>query len=166
MTLKEFDKVYKSKKSFKEKTRCFNELSVNERKVFLDGLNEGKKQDFISKIRTQAVKDFWTHEQALIKNGECTRDWMPDQTEEILNISEETSMYGKVGGVTFDAEGQMYYGHHMANVIDYPEYAGDWRLIQALTRFEHYYGAYENLLKNSSVYYYNPDTCQRYQINL
>ena len=68
------------------------QFSINERGAILDMLPENERQKFISDIRTQAVKDFWTHEQALIKEGKCTRDWSPEQIEDILNISEKTGV--------------------------------------------------------------------------
>ncbi len=69
-------------------TAFFNELQVDERKVFLKYLDGTAYKDFIKKIRQQAVKDFWWHEREAILNGECTRDWTPEQIERIMNISE------------------------------------------------------------------------------
>ena len=147
-------------------TQIFNEFSIDERTALLDMLPDADREKFIDNIRKQAVKDFWTHERMLIENGRCTRDWSPWQIEYILNISEETGMKRNIGGVTFDSNGRIYYSHRMANVSDYPEYAGDWRLIQPLTFVEHYFGAYDDTMKNPGVFYYNPETCQRQPITL
>ena len=88
MTLAEYRAKY-TKLPNKEKTALFNEFSIENRKRFLKMLPEEQRKDFIDNIRKQAVKDFWTHEQALIKEGKCTRDWTPEQVEEGLHISEK-----------------------------------------------------------------------------
>lgn len=41
------------------------------------------KNALIDKVRGQAVRNFWTHEQELLKNGQCTREWTTDQIEEM-----------------------------------------------------------------------------------
>lgn len=48
------------------------------------------------------------------------------------------------GGLVLAGKGSknVYYGHHMLDVSTHPEYAGDWRNIQALDYQEHYYGAH------------------------
>jgi hypothetical protein len=158
LTLKEFSKEYKSKNSIKLKTEYFNQLSITDRNVFLRSLSENEKKDFISKIRTQAVKDFWTHEQALIKEGKCTRDWTPEQVEEILNISEKTGIISINGEAAIDLNGKKYYGHHMKSVAEFPEYAGDWRNIQALEYKEHYLGAHQGNTHKPTDAFYNPET--------
>ena len=88
MTEREFRKQYGSLPK-KEMTRCFNELPINDRTKFLGMLPDADRKKFIKEIREQAVKDFWTHEQALIKEGKCTRDWTPEQVEDVLHISEK-----------------------------------------------------------------------------
>ena len=165
MTLKKFNKEYKSKNSLKQKTRHFNQLSIRDRKVFLKSLSENEKKDFISKIRTQAVKDFWTHEQALIKEGKCTRDWTPEQIEDILNISEKTGVMSINGEPAVDLAGKKYYGHHMKSVAEHPEYAGDWRNIEPLDYKEHYEGAHEKNTHSPTDAYYNPDTKENIPID-
>lgn len=46
------------------------------------------------------------------------------------------------GRPVVDIQGKSsYYGHHMLNVAEYPEHAGDYRNIQALDYNEHYFGA-------------------------
>ena len=150
----------------KQKTRHFNQLSIRDRKVFLKSLSENEKKDFISKIRTQAVKDFWTHEQALIKEGKCTRDWTPEQIEDILNISEKTGVMSINGEAAVDLAGKKYYGHHMKSVAEHPEYAGDWRNIEPLDYKEHYEGAHEKNTHSPTDAYYNPDTKENIPIDI
>lgn len=158
-----FDSEFKSKK---EMTKAFNELSVDDRLDFLDELSKEEKTKFISDIRTQAVKDFWTHEQSLIKEGKCTRDWTPNQVEDILNISEKTGMESINGDAAIDIDGKKYFGHHMMNVAEYPEYAGDWRNIQALDYNEHYQGAHAGNTKNPTRAYYEPETGKNIPVDL
>ena len=157
-----FDNKFKSKK---EMTKAFNELSIDDRLDFFDDISKEEKTKFISDIRTQAVKDFWTHEQSLIKEGKCTRDWTPEQIEAILNISEKTGIMSINGDKAVDINGKPYYGHHMLNVADYPEYAGDWRNIQALDYDEHYNGAHDSNTKNPTCSYYDPKTKQNFEID-
>lgn len=40
-----------------EKTRIFNELSIDDRRAFLGKLSESEKKTFVSQIRRQAVAD-------------------------------------------------------------------------------------------------------------
>ena len=88
MNIFEYKQQYKNFPK-KEMTRCFNEFPIQDRKDFLDLLSKKDRKKFIKEIREQAVKDFWTHEQALIKEGKCTRDWTPEQVEDVLHISEK-----------------------------------------------------------------------------
>ena len=48
----------------------------------------------------------------------------------------------------------VYQGHHMLNVDGYPEYAADWRNIQALDSSEHL-AAHKGNFKNNTDYYYD-----------
>lgn len=120
------------------KTNAYNELSVADRLEVLDYLSNAENA-LVDKVRGEAVRKFWTHEQELLKNVQCTREWTPDQIEEIMNISEITGRASINGDVPHDINGKSYYGHHMMNVADHPEYAGDWRNIQALDYNEHSY---------------------------
>jgi len=155
--------------SRREKTDVFNEWSVEERKQFLEGLTETVTKKFIEDISDQAIQNFWNHERELIKQGLGTRQWAPEQMEAILNVGE----FGKEkldAGRAFqlDADGlpvvdikgnTSYYGHHMLKAETYPEYAGDYRNIQALNHDEHYYGAHPD--HNTSLptnWYYDPNT--------
>lgn len=139
--------------SIKEKTDAFNQLTVEERLLFLNLLSESEKEKFIKDIRNQAVKDFWNHERKAILNGENTRNWTPEQIESIMHFSDKTGKMSSNASKTylmaddvFELAGKgskkVYYGHHMFDVSSHPEYAGDWGNIQALK--EHYYGAHKN----------------------
>ena len=67
MNADEFIDYYNSKHTIKEFTEKFNELNISERKLVLDSFSETRREKFIKDIRKQAVNDFWTHEQKLIR---------------------------------------------------------------------------------------------------
>lgn len=116
--------------SRREKTDAFNELSVEERKQFLQSLTEDKYKKFIKEIRTQAAINFWNHERELIKQGLGTREWTPEQMEAILRVGERGDELTDAGAAfQMDANGMpiidpkkntSYYGHHMLNASEYP----------------------------------------------
>ena len=142
--------------TWKEKTAEFNALSINDRIKYLDSLCEADRAKFIEGIRTQAVKDFWTHEQSLLREGKSTRNWTPEQIEQIMNISDKTGISSINGDKAIDLNGKSYFGHHMLNVAEHPEYAGDWRNIEALDYDEHYNGAHNGNTKTPTESYYDP----------
>lgn len=92
MGIIEFFELYGTDYKTKDITETYNSLSINDRLKVLKKLGSEKSDLLIDKIRGQAVKDFWTHEQQLLKNGMSTRDWTPDQIESIMNISEKTGI--------------------------------------------------------------------------
>lgn len=141
--------------STKEITDMFNSWKVDNRLKFLDSLSVSDKRQFLKKIREQAVKDFWTHEQELIKSGRGTRSWTPEQIEEIMSISEKTGMASINGSAAHDVNNESFYGHHMLNVADHPEYAADWRNIQPLDYNEHRIGAHGGNTSNPTHGFYN-----------
>ena len=68
MNLESFVEYYYSKDyTVKKLTESYNKLDVSTRKAFIDYLSEAEREKFINKIRQQAVNDFWTHEQELIR---------------------------------------------------------------------------------------------------
>ena len=179
MTLEQFAGKYQDKNTkIKELTKCFNELGIKQRKDFLNSLPEEARKKFIDKIRNQAVKDFWYHEREAIMNGECTRDWTPEQIEEIMKISDSTGsmstnankapVFDEDGIILVDKKGNSaYYGHHMVDVSTHPEFAGEWRNIQALDYFEHYYGAHkEHDTKTPTVGYYDVESKETKEIDV
>ena len=98
-------------------------------------------QHELNKIRTRAVNQAKRDEVELVREGKGTRDWTPDQQREWLRT-------GKCEGIK---------GHHMKDVSNHPEYAGDRNNIQMLTHKEHY-DAHGGNYKNSTNGYYNPKT--------
>ena len=153
--------IYKMllKMSQKDMTNAFNKLTINDRLKLLNSLESAEKEKFINNLRKQAVADFWTHEKELIKQGLCTRDWTPEQIEAIMNISEKTGVESINGHVAYDINGKAYYGHHMISVEEHPEYAGDWRNVQALDYTEHYEGAHDHhKTQISAKGFYNVET--------
>ena len=155
------DEIYEQlkKMSAKDMTAAFNSLEVEDRIRLLDSLAADVREEFVTKIRKQAVADFWTHERELIEQGQSTRDWTPEQIEEIMKISEKTGKESVNGAVAYDINGKSYYGHHMLDVSIHPEYAGDWRNIQALDYDEHYYGAHKGHDTKEPTYgYYDVET--------
>ena len=190
MTCKEIFEFYQNvPKGSRAKTITdhFNSLEIPERKAYLsylESLPDGDAQakDFTDLLRAQAVKDFWTNEKELIESGQGTRDWTPEQIESILNISQKTGESSKNGAaaIVLDADGnpvlkkhgdnwinEVYEGHHMLNVDDYPEYAGEYRNIQALARgnSEHL-EAHGGDYKNATDWYFNVETREPEKIEI
>lgn len=75
---------------------------------------------------SSAVRKAWENERDLVSKGRGTRDWNPDQQQDILNK-----------GKAYDENGKAYQGHHMKSAVMYPEFQGDPENIQFLTRTEH-----------------------------
>ena len=67
----------------KELTKAYNSMKVKDRIELLFLLTEDKRNNLIDKLSNQAVKDFWTYEQELIKNGLNTHNWTAEQIEDI-----------------------------------------------------------------------------------
>ncbi len=148
-------------------TDHFNSLDVTQRKSYIDflySLPDGdKKAASITRLlRNQAVDDFWENErQSILKDGKGSRDWTPEQIEQILNFDENGNMKSSAGVAQYlDDAGnlQSYQGHHLLNVDAHPEYAGDWRNIQPLTASEHISGAHAGNTHIPTSWYYDADT--------
>ena len=86
----------------REITKGFNSFSVEDRRKLLSLFPTDERAKFIDKLRCQASKNFWTHERELIENGQCTRNWTPEQIECIMNISEKTGNKKLDAGVPKD----------------------------------------------------------------
>jgi len=141
-----------NEQSKRDMAHDFNQKPVAERKLHLNHLRNQSADmynDFVDDLRDVAVQEFWTNERNLINQGECTRDWTPEQIEAILNISIENGMSRSNGGAAFylDEYGntvekkhgtqsvcEVYDGHQMLSVDKFPEYAGEYRNMQALAR--------------------------------
>lgn len=125
-----------------------NALSIPERKAILSSLTRNEYTYFTNDMRRQVVRCFWNNERELIKNGQCTRDWTPEQIEGIFNIDTSNGMMKKNAGVAMELDGRgpklnskgkmiFYIGRHLVNVIIHPEYVAEPRNMQALDTKEY-----------------------------
>lgn len=94
----------------------------------------------------KAIAIAWQNEQQLVREGKGTRDWTPEQQQDILNI-----------GKAYDDDGKALEGHHMKSVAQYPDYQGNPDNIQFLTRSEHC-EAHNGKFQNPTNGYFNPVT--------
>lgn len=94
----------------------------------------------------KAIEAAWQNEQQLVREGKGTRDWTPEQQQDILNI-----------GKAYDGDGKAFEGHHMKSVEKYPDYQGNPENIQFLTRSEHC-EAHNGKFQNPTNGYFNPAT--------
>ena len=91
-------------------------------KIIKTAINSTKASKSLSTLRKQAVRDAWKAEQQLVKKtGSGTRNWTKAEKAELLKT-------GKVKG---------YEGHHINNVKDHPEFAGNPNNIEFVKRPEH-----------------------------
>lgn len=94
----------------------------------------------------KAIAAAWQAEQQLVREGKGTRDWTPEQQQDILNR-----------GKAYDGDGKAFEGHHMKSVEKYPDYQGNPENIQFLTRSEHC-EAHNGKFQNPTNGYFNPVT--------
>lgn len=94
----------------------------------------------------KAIKAAWELERRLVCTGKGTRDWTPEQQQDILNR-----------GKAYDDNGRAFEGHHMKSVESFPEYQGDSENIQFLSRSEHL-DAHNGDFQNPTNGFYNPNT--------
>lgn len=160
--------------SRKEMTNEYNSLKVLDRiqyAEYLRNLPDNKETFNIFKddIAKQAITDFWENERQLILNGgKGSRNWTPEQIEQILNFDENGNMKSSAGRAKYINEAgklQSYQGHHLLNVDAHPEYAGDWRNIQPLTASEHISGAHTGNTHIPTNWYYDADTSSYFLID-
>ncbi len=104
-------------------------------------MTEEERTKKLNNERAKAVRQAKKTERELILEGKGTRDWTPEQQREWIRT-------GKCKG---------FKGHHMLNVNDHPEYAGDKNNIQFLTKEEHL-AAHKGDYHNSTDGYYDPKT--------
>ena len=97
----------------------------------------------------KAILAAWNKEQELVRKGEGTRDWSPKQQKDIIEK-----------GRAYDDNGRAFEGQHMKSAEMYPEYQGDPRNIQFLTRAEHL-EAHNGSWKNPTNWYFNPVTKEK-----
>jgi hypothetical protein len=92
----------------------------------------------------RAIAAAWEEEKIRVLAGQGTRDWSPEQQEQI-----------KEKGKAYDAQGRAFEGQHMKSVSAYPEYQADPRNIQFLSRDEHL-AAHGGNWTNPTNGYYDP----------
>ncbi len=97
----------------------------------------------------KAIRVAWKNEQQLIKEGKATREWTPDQQQDILDK-----------GKAYDKDGRAFEGQHMMSAEKYPEYQGNPENIQFLTREEHL-EAHDGNWQNPTNWYFNPITKEK-----
>ncbi len=99
---------------------------------------------------SRAVREAWEYERELVADGKGTRDWTPEQQEDIM-----------AGDTPKDEYGRAYEGHHMRSAEKYPQDQEDPYNVQFLTREEHQ-AAHDGNFRNPTQSYYDPETGERY----
>lgn len=94
----------------------------------------------------KAISLAWSKEQQLVREGKGTRDWKPEQQQDLL-----------VRGKVYDDDGKAFEGHHMKSAEKFPQYQGDPENIQFLSRSEHF-AAHDGNFHNATNGYFNPST--------
>lgn len=94
--------------------------------------------------RNRAIRKAWENEKRLVLEGKGTRDWTPEQQEQIAEK-----------GKAYDDKGRAFEGQHMKSVSAYPEYLDDPRNIQFLSHDEHL-AAHGGSWMNQTNGYYDP----------
>lgn len=97
----------------------------------------------------KAILAAWNKEQELVQEGKGTREWTPQQQQDILDK-----------GKAYDEDGVAFQGQHMKSVEKYPEYQGDPENIQFLTRAEHL-EAHDGDWRNPTNWHFNPVTKEK-----
>lgn len=97
----------------------------------------------------KAILAAWNREQELVQEGKGTREWTPQQQQDILEK-----------GKTYDDNGKAFEGQHMKSAEAYPEFQGEPGNIQFLTRAEHL-EAHDGNWQNPTNWYFNPVTKEK-----
>lgn len=98
----------------------------------------------------KAILAAWNTEQELVQEGKGTREWTPEQQQDILEK-----------GKAYDENGKAFEGQHMKSAERYPEYQGEPGNIQFLTRAEHL-EAHDGNWQNPTNWYFNPATKEKF----
>lgn len=98
----------------------------------------------------KAILAAWYKEQELVQKGKGTREWTPQQQQDILDKEK-----------AYDDNGKAFEGQHMKSTEMYPEYQGEPGNIQFLTRAEHL-DAHDGNWQNPTNWYYNPVTKEKF----
>lgn len=99
-----------------------------------------------TRLSDKAIREAWKREKELVQEGKATRDWTPEQQQDILER-----------GKAYDDNGKAFISHHMISVENMPEYQGCPENIQFLTQEEHL-AAHGGNFHNRTKGYYNPET--------
>ena len=94
----------------------------------------------------KAIRKAWQLEQERVLEGKGTRDWTPEQQQDIIDK-----------GKAYDDDGKAFHGQHMKSAEKYPELQGDPDNIQFLTPKEHL-DAHRGNWQNPTNWYYDPVT--------
>lgn len=97
----------------------------------------------------KAILAAWKKEQELVQEGKGTREWTPEQQQDILEK-----------GKAYDEYGVAFQGQHMKSAEKYPEYQGNSGNIQFLSRAEHL-EAHNGNWRNPTNWYFNPVTKEK-----
>lgn len=95
---------------------------------------------------SKAIRKAWQQEQERVLEGKGTRDWTPEQQQDIIEK-----------GKAYDVDGKAFHGQHMKSADKYPEFQGDPDNIQFLTPKEHL-AAHKGNWHTPTNWYYNPVT--------
>ncbi len=95
---------------------------------------------------SKAIRKAWQQEQERVLEGKGTRDWTPEQQQDIIEK-----------GKAYDSDGKAFHGQHMKSAEKYPEFQGDADNIQFLTQKEHL-AAHKGKWTNPTNWYYDPVT--------
>jgi len=96
----------------------------------------------------KAIETAWAREQQLVLEGKGTRDWTPEQQQDILDLDK---------GKAYGDDGRALQGHHMKSAEKHPECQGELGNIQFLSRSEHL-AAHGGSWSNPTNGYFNPTT--------
>lgn len=102
----------------------------------------------------RAIRKAWQRERELVLAGKGTRNWTPEQRDQIITK-------GKV----YDDDGKAFIGQHMKSVSGYPDNQGDAGNIQLLSQEEHL-EAHKGDWHNITNWYYDPDTKTFYNFDV
>lgn len=94
----------------------------------------------------KAVAAAWKNEKQRVSEGKGTRDWTPEQQQDILDR-----------GKAYDENGKAFEGQHMRSVEMHPEAQADPNNIQFLTKAEHL-EAHDGAWTNPTNWFYDPVT--------
>lgn len=102
----------------------------------------------------RAIRKAWARERELVLAGKGSRNWTPEQREQLITK-------GKV----YDADGKAFIGQHMKSVSGFPDNQGDSENIQLLSQEEHL-EAHKGDWHNVTNWYYDPDTKTFYDFDV